>query len=310
MKHKLIYEEVEQVPIRTLCVVGDFNGWSKDTPCFEKNAEGQWEVEVDFPAGQSLYKLILNEEMTLNDPGANLYMPHDTGELMSVMLTDPDTGERLYNNEQYHIEVSAYSLNNYISERLETVKRSFFLDSDRKAVLGMGFRKITGIHSVTVAWYNPAGELDRFAESTLIQPQDQEEAKLWFWLPLEQDLPKGQWQVKVFMDGIFLLEDHIQIAAERVKEENMPELLPIGTVVLLKDTNKRLMIYGRGQTEQGGGSKVWDYAGCLYPEGNLGPEYTFVFDHEQIEVVEHLGLRDQEETDFTRQLHSALHPES
>lgn len=311
MKHKqkLVYEEAEQLPIRTLSVAGDFNEWNKDTHLFERNEAGQWEIEVDFPAGQSLYKLVINGEMTINDPTANLYIPHETGELMSVMLVDEETGDRLYNHEQYNVEVSSYSLNNYISERLEAVKRSFFLDTDQKAVLGLGFQNITGIHSVTVGWYTPHGELDRFAESMLIQPEEEKEAKQWFWLPLEADLPQGQWQLKVWIDGIFVLEDRIQIAAERMKEDRAPELLPIGTVVLLKDTGKRLMIYGRGQSEAHSG-KVWDYAGCLYPEGNLGPEYTFLFDREQIEVIEHLGLKDQEEVQFVKTLSAALHPES
>lgn len=305
MKQKLVYEEVEQFPIRSLSVAGEFNEWNKQGNFFNKNEEGIWEAEIDFPAGQSLYKLVANDEITLNDPTANLYMPHETGELMSVMLVDEETGNRLYNNEQYNVEISAYSLNTYISKRLEAVNKSFFLDTDRKAVLGMGFKNITGIHSVTVAWYTPNGILDRFAESSLIQPEDGEEAKLWFWLPLERDLPEGQWQLKVFIDGIFVIEDTINIAGRRVKEENMPELLPIGTVVLLKDTGKRLMIYGRGQTEINS-SKIWDYAGCLYPEGNIGPEYTYLFDHEQIQIIEHLGLKDQEEESFRKELNRVL----
>ena len=307
MKQRLIYEEAEQFPIESISVAGDFNGWSKDANPFVRKGNGLWEAEVDFPPGRSLYKFVVNGELALNDPTANLYYPHEeTGELMSVMLIDEETGERLYNHEQYQLEISSYSLNNYISQRLETVRRSFFLDSDRKAVLGLGFRNITGVHSVTTAWYTPSGELDRFAESALVQPEEEEEAKVWFWLPLEPDMPVGSWQVKLFIDGMFVLEDTIQIAAKRVREERLPELLPIGTVVLLKDTNKRLMIYGRKQQDRNGGGKVWDYVGCLYPEGNIGPEYTFLFDHEQIEVVEHLGLKDQEEERFVRRLQAAM----
>lgn len=304
MKQKLVYTEVESFPISSLSVAGDFNGWNKEADPFYKNEEGTWEAEVEFPPGQSLYKLVVNGELTLNDPTANLYLLHETGELMSVMLVDEETGERLYNNEEYNVEISAYSLNHYISQRLETVNRSFYLDTHRKAVLGLGFRNITGVHSVTVAWYAPNGELDRFAESVLVQPEE-EEAKLWFWLPLEPDLPTGQWELKVFIDGLFILEDNIYIAAERMKEEDIPDWLPIGTVVLLKDTNKRLMIYGRGQKDLNS-EKIWDYVGCLYPEGNIGPEYTFLFDHEQIEKIEHLGLRDEEESRFRHMLQEAL----
>ena len=187
MKQKIAYQWEEQFDIQTVSIVGNFNAWDKSTHQLTKNENGIWEIEIEFPKGQSLYKFVFNDEMTMNDPTANLYMPDENGEMMSVMLIDEESGKRLYNNEQYNLEVSAYSLNNYISERLEVVNKSYFLDKDRKVVLGMGFKKITGIHAVTVAWYSPDGTLQRFAEGNLIQPEDKEEAKLWFWLPLEQE---------------------------------------------------------------------------------------------------------------------------
>ena len=53
-------------------------------------------------------------------------------------------------------------------------------------------------------------------------------------------------------------------------------LLPIGTIVVLKDGYKKLMIIGRMQL-QGKEEKLWDYLGILYPEGYLGEGYTFLF---------------------------------
>lgn len=46
-------------------------------------------------------------------------------------------------------------------------------------------------------------------------------------------------------------------------------LLPIGSVVLLRGGEKRLMICGRIQT-RAGSDKVYDYSACLYPEGITG----------------------------------------
>ena len=305
MKQKITYVPEEQFNIQTVSIVGTFNAWDKDANPLVKNAEGVWEIEIEFPKGQSLYKFIFNDEMTMNDPTANIYMPDEHNEMMSVMLVDEETGQRLYNNEQYNLEVSAYSLNNYISQRLEVVNRSYFLDKDRKVVLGMGFKEITGIHAVTVAWYSPDGTLQRFAESNLIQPEDQEEAKLWFWLPIEADMPLGQWQLKVFIDGAFVLQDYVGISEKQVVAGTEMELLPIGTVVLLKDTNKRVMIYGRAQKALES-EKIWDYVGCLYPEGNIGPDHTFLFDHEQIERIDHKGLKDQEEEEFLAAIQEVL----
>lgn len=74
----------------------------------------------------------------------------------------------------------------------------------------------------------------------------------------------------------------------------MNELLPIGSIVLLNNSNKKLMIYGRKQLQADTG-KLWDYVGCLYPEGNISPEYTFLFNHEDIKELFHSGYKDEEE---------------
>ena len=63
---------------------------------------------------------------------------------------------------------------------------------------------------------------------------------------------------------------------------------PIGTVVILEGGNRPLMIYGRKQIQATTGQE-WDYVGCLYPEGNLGDEYTVFFQQEEIAQVLHAG---------------------
>lgn len=58
------------------------------------------------------------------------------------------------------------------------------------------------------------------------------------------------------------------------------ELLPIGSIVLLKDGEKRLMINGIMQTDTGGTQKNYDYMGILYPEGHIGEGFQYLFNHE------------------------------
>ena len=55
------------------------------------------------------------------------------------------------------------------------------------------------------------------------------------------------------------------------------KLLPIGIVVKLKNGQKRLMITGFLQMEQdeNGQKNIWDYSGCLYPEGMLTSEANY-----------------------------------
>ena len=73
-------------------------------------------------------------------------------------------------------------------------------------------------------------------------------------------------------------------------------LLPIGTVVLLKNSKKRVMIIGVMQKQTKENEEIiWDYSACLYPEGYMGPDKTFLFNSNQIETVFSVGYQDQEQ---------------
>jgi hypothetical protein len=76
---------------------------------------------------------------------------------------------------------------------------------------------------------------------------------------------------------------------------------PIGTVVILKGGDRPLMIYGRKQL-QTTSELIWDYVACLYPEGNISDEYTFFFQHGEVEKVLHLGYRSPSEENMQRLL--------
>ena len=81
------------------------------------------------------------------------------------------------------------------------------------------------------------------------------------------------------------------------------KFLPIGTVVLLENGSKRLMITGFCVVRANQSDKVWDYCGCVYPEGTIVMNQTFLFDHKQIKKIYHLGLQDDaEEIKFKTQL--------
>lgn len=77
------------------------------------------------------------------------------------------------------------------------------------------------------------------------------------------------------------------------------KFLPLGTVVLLKGAEKRLMITGfcTMPTDDEKGT-LYDYCGCMYPEGIISTNQTALFNHEQIEKVFFVGYSDEEEKDF------------
>ena len=81
----------------------------------------------------------------------------------------------------------------------------------------------------------------------------------------------------------------------------MEKYLPLGSVVLLEGGDKRVMIYGRRQKAVADDAE-WDYIACLYPEGNLDDEHSYLFNHDQIERLYFIGYQDDEELEF----HDAL----
>lgn len=78
--------------------------------------------------------------------------------------------------------------------------------------------------------------------------------------------------------------------------------LPIGSVVLLKGGKKRAMITGFCSVAQDNQDKIYDYSGCVYPEGYLSSNQVCLFDHEQIEKIFFVGFEDEEETIFKSKL--------
>jgi len=82
------------------------------------------------------------------------------------------------------------------------------------------------------------------------------------------------------------------------------ELLPIGSIVLLKDGEKKLMINGIKQTDASGDSQEYDYLGVLYPEGHIGEQFQYLFNHDDINEVVFRGFEDEERIEFLAKLSS------
>lgn len=86
-------------------------------------------------------------------------------------------------------------------------------------------------------------------------------------------------------------------------ENNKNEkFLPIGSVVLLKGGTKKAMVTGFCSVAAEDKTKMYDYTGCIYPEGYLDFSQVCLFDHEQIEQIFHYGYVDEEETEFKQEL--------
>lgn len=75
-------------------------------------------------------------------------------------------------------------------------------------------------------------------------------------------------------------------------------LLPIGSVVKIKDVEQRVMIIGVLQRGRAIPDKTFDYAAVPYPEGLHAMRLNIGFDHSNIEEVVFRGFEDKERKAF------------
>ncbi len=72
----------------------------------------------------------------------------------------------------------------------------------------------------------------------------------------------------------------------------------IGTIVLLKEGERKIMILNRGalrENEEEGEIEYFDYSGCIYPVG-LDPQVPMIyFNEENIAKIIYEGYTDAEE---------------
>ena len=79
------------------------------------------------------------------------------------------------------------------------------------------------------------------------------------------------------------------------------EFLPIGSVVLLKEATRKVVIIGYTVIEEGS-TEIWDYLGCAYPIGVIGMDKNLLFNRDQIDKVVFKGFLDEEGEKFHKSL--------
>ena len=88
------------------------------------------------------------------------------------------------------------------------------------------------------------------------------------------------------------------------EKEIKEKFLPIGSVVILKNGQKKLMILSYLIFPSGNDVKkqMYDYGACTFPEGVVDSKVGIGFNHEDIKEVVHLGLEDDEFKDLNKQM--------
>lgn len=82
-------------------------------------------------------------------------------------------------------------------------------------------------------------------------------------------------------------------------------LLPVGSVVSLKDAEKKLMIIGIKQFQEEK-NVMKDYIGVMYPEGYINRDLFYIFNHEDIVEILFRGYENQEWEKFLEAVEKTL----
>jgi len=84
-------------------------------------------------------------------------------------------------------------------------------------------------------------------------------------------------------------------------------LLPIGSVVLLKESTKKVMTVGVCQRSAQNPDTIYDYVGVVFPEGFLDANKMILFNNNMIDQVFMIGYQDAEELIFKKKADEALY---
>jgi len=77
-------------------------------------------------------------------------------------------------------------------------------------------------------------------------------------------------------------------------------LLPLGSIIIPKEGEKKLMIISRVTHIEGHG--IFDYTLSLWPEGYIDEEQIYFLNHEDIERIVHQGYSDAEDMEIVLKL--------
>lgn len=89
-------------------------------------------------------------------------------------------------------------------------------------------------------------------------------------------------------------------------DKKYERFLPLGTLVKIDEKLKRVMIIGFGVKVKNKEDKIFDYMGCIYPEGLLSNTEFFTFNHSDIKEICVLGYSDQEQQQFNLELNTKI----
>lgn len=90
----------------------------------------------------------------------------------------------------------------------------------------------------------------------------------------------------------------------------MNETLPIGTVLILKDAKKKVMITGYAPIDMENKDQIYRYLGCVYPEGIIKSDENILFNNSDIDKVFFKCYVNEEVNDYIKEVNRILNNEN
>lgn len=171
---------------------------------------------ADMPQGTNKYRFLVNGLFTLNDPDCNIYEFDENEKLWSAIVIDSN-GNRLYNNEQYNVNVESVKLLKDYRETSDEQTLIFSTYDTEHIVARYEFTDVTGVHTASVVWINPNGRISAWAEEIITHTDDSN--YVWFGLntaDMEQS-DSGEWRILLFIDGRYVLTNFFNVSCEKKK---------------------------------------------------------------------------------------------
>ena len=192
-----------------------------EEPVYMSKSGSYYEAEVELTKGEYYYKYLGEDGLELIDK-TNKDIFIDESGCWSVLTIDEDgVVEKEIESSATLIEYGiSHKKMEVVSDKAES--KVFYVNKDKEAVCLLSFNEIKGLHVVTVAWYNPSGELYKFAENDFgsYEEADDDKVMVRFWLNLAgiDEADFGNWTVRAFLDGEMIKEDNIIISGDGIKK--------------------------------------------------------------------------------------------
>lgn len=171
-----------------------------------------WQVELSLDRKKIFYKYIVNGIIKLNDSNANKYCLDKNNEIWSVADLYEDVGRN--KNISYILKckiVKGIPKKGMIYQTC----RTFIYGTDKIISTYVEIKKLSGVHSLTVIWHQPDGNIYKVEEAPIvIEDSCVEDVDAGFWISIDDmqgNFYENVWTVSVYLDGGYMTKEYFVI---------------------------------------------------------------------------------------------------